>query len=198
MANTSSDTRKAVNAADADQLKDFLVRALDNDATLRGQFVKELGGDGSTVMRDFYKETNAEFAKTREMYGYGFSANIGQLADDVEEYEKTGEAAEAARMYCDIAKGIVNNVEMLDHSDAEEVYDFEQCVMGIARCMNQIGKHAAKQDYISYMVALLRDNPGYWDPCEDALEKMCTLKEDLKYWGRLKDSVKTAKRTKTG
>ena len=198
MKNRSSDTKKVVDAADVDKLKDFLIRALDNDAILHGKFISELGAGNSITMRDFYKETNAQFAHTLAKYGYNFSTYLGGYADEIEAYEKTGDAAEAARMYCDVAKGIVNNVVMLDNSDAEEVYDFEQCMMGIARCMNKVGKHAAKQSYIRYMFSLLQDNYGYWDSCEDALEKMCTLKEDLRYWNRLKNSTKSAKRAKAG
>ena len=193
MKNRSSDTKKAVDAVGVDKLKNFLIQALDNDAILHGKFISELGNSDSITIRDFYKEANAQFASTFAVSGYGSSTSLGNYADEIEAYEKTGDAAEAARMYCDVAKGIVNNVVMLDNSDAEEVYDFEQCMMGIARCMNKIGKHKAKQSYIRYMFSLLQDNYGYWDSCEDALEKMCTLKEDLQYWGRLKNSAKRAK-----
>lgn len=188
------DIKSILNDADPELLKDFLLPALREDVSLRKKFLDRFAGTDKTHLRDLYKEVDQEFAKTRREAGYGLSTNLDGYLDSVKEYERNGSMAEAARMYHDIARGIVKNSDMLDHSEAFEVEDFSMAIRGMVGCINrQDMSHETKRGYISYLFKLVQDNYGYWDACEDALAGICTGRADLEYWNELLGSVMPAK-----
>ena len=188
------DIKSILDDADPELLKNFLLPVLGEDVSLRKKFLDGFAGTGKAHLRDFYKEVDQEFAKTRREAGYGSSTDLDGYLDSVKEYERDGSMAEAVRMYHDIARGIVKNSDMLDHSEAFEIEDFSTAIRGMVGCINRQGmSHETKREYISYLFKLVQDNYGYWDACEDALTGICTDRADLEYWNELLGPVMPAK-----
>ena len=178
-----------LNGASHAELREFLESAMARDKNLRKQFMAYFGAD---TRRNYREEMDAAYSRAYSTDVYEARVNLGEFFDAARMKEKGGSLDEAVRIYTDISEVVAANMERIYDSSGRYDRYFFKAVRGMTDCINgQSLEHQQKRVHISYLFerAVSFDPPEFEECYQDALEGICTDRQDLEHWKSLLEPI---------
>jgi hypothetical protein len=175
-------------------LRSFLRREMERLPELRDRFMAcfSTGGEGKSLA-DYKEEVESlyDLAEDRGLVPYGEEIDFKPLKELAEIYIQKGDFLEAAKIYQALFETIAEKMDNVDDSDGYYGEEFSDDLDLLVDCIIEAGQDAeSRRIYIKYLLDnYLRGDPDYFqDNYREALEKLCTSKEDLAYWKEMLES----------
>lgn len=192
----SMDAEALVEQATADELRTFLLDAIEDDHKLRNRFVAFSGKDTGKTVYDYTREIDRLFkdaAGHGGMIDYDTHVNFSQYYDLAETHRKRGHDDAATDIYRALAETIRENMNRIDDSRGYYGRVLERSLELYAETViEQEYDHEEKRPYINYLFEEFVEADYHFasENYDDALRTVCTTKRDHEYWlGRLDEHV---------
>lgn len=172
-------------------LKDFLRQEMERLPDLRARFMASFAEEGEGRSLSDYKEEVESLYDLAEDHGfvpYGKDIDFKPLQELAEIYIQKGNLLEAARIYEALFETVDEKMDEVDDSDGYYGGVFADSLEAFLDCINNAGLEAKdKREFIKDLFDkyLKGDSDFFQSDYTDALERLCTSEEDLRYWKEL-------------
>jgi len=177
--------------ADPEELRGFLRRELEKRPDLMERFMACFSQAGQGRSLSHYKNEAESLYDDAECHGYvsyGTDIDFSAITDLAELYIEKEDFQEAAKIYQALTETIAEKMDEVDDSDGYYGEEFSDGLDLLVDCIIDAGPGwVCRKSYIKYLMdKYLRRDPDYFqDNYREALEKLCTTDDDLKYWKEL-------------
>lgn len=190
------DVDALVERPSAEELRTFLLTALEDDRDLRDRFVAFVGEDAGKTVYDYKREIGRLFENAAGRGGfveYGTWIDFSKYDELAETHRERGDADTATDIYRALAEAIRENLDRVDDSGGHYGQELKLAIEAYAETLVEHGlDHDRKRPHIDYLVReFLEAEYGFVsDAYDDALRTLCTTDADHAYWlARLDERV---------
>lgn len=182
------DIETLVEQTTADELRTFLLEAIEDDRDLRNRFLAFAGGDTGKTVYDYKGEISRLFDDAAGRGGfveYGNWIDFSQYRELAETHRDRGHVDAATDIYRALAEAIRENFDRVDDSSGHYGHELDRAVEAYAETVaNGAFDHEEKRPYIDYLFGEFvgADYGFVSDYYDEALRTLCTEPADLEYW----------------
>lgn len=184
----TTDIETLVEQTTADELRTFLLEAIEDDRDLRNRFLAFAGGDTGKTVYDYKGEISRLFDDAAGRGGfveYGNWIDFSQYRELAETHRDRGHVDAATDIYRALAEAIRENLDRVDDSSGHYGHEVDRAVEAYAETVaNGAFDHEEKRPYIDYLFGEFvgADYGFVSDYYDEALRTLCTEPAELEYW----------------
>jgi hypothetical protein len=185
------DTREAtinymIDKVPADETLKFLAAVMMDDEDIRQRFIKEFGLEGVRLQRDYRAEIDRMYRDAAEADGKVYAnLDFEGYFTNARESQHNGEMDSATRMFRDMSEIISERMMMVDDSDGYYTDCFVEALENMVESIIRENLPTEnKRTHIAYLLSrfVAETRPKFIPQYRNALENICTQREDLLYW----------------
>ena len=169
----------ALDAADPDNLRDFLRDTLATDAALRGRFFARFGDPAGRSVDELRATIDRRFEETNPEYYVVFEPiDFSEWFDLAEEYREQGRDAAAAAVYRALIESLDDNMDRVDGAYDHFSQAFARALDGYVECATTIDREADEAtDAVAFLEERAESGTSY---LADQFERAATeLQKEL-------------------
>ena len=165
---------------------EFLTAVMMDDEDIRQQFIKKFGLEHIRLQRDYRAEIDRMYRDAAEADGKVYSnLDFEGYFTNARDSQHAGEMDSATRMFRDMSEIISERMIMVDDSDGYYTDCFIEALENMVESLvRERLPHEQKREHIAYLLGrfVAEIRPKFIPQYRNALETVCTQREDLVYW----------------